>query len=193
MKKKGLTLNALIGIILGIIVLITLIAITYKLIPSSQKEICKNELYWDNLKSELKHIEGGKEVSFFFRNGKEDCRLVSFDFSDLTFLPVAPSSIPSTQLPLRSVNPDPQIAQKQKPALCLCKIKIMECPKDPNSFCQVCEVRDIIKDCYFFKEITEFNVNGNIAQFNTGLHKTINNLFIRLGKKDKTLLINYDS
>lgn len=105
MKKKAMTW-ALIGTILGVLVLIGLVAITIRLLPSFSKD-CTNKAYWETIKVGLKDVEDGKTSTVFFKNG--NCYLVSFGSSQRNEI-----SMPN------GVSP-------QSTALCLCNIDSSDC------------------------------------------------------------------
>lgn len=153
MKKRGMS-GALIGTILGIIVLFILIGITIKLLPSSNSNDCTNKVYWNLFKEKLKDADNGKVSSTFFKNG--DCYLVSFSSSDLSSQPSA-----------GKIKPPLQIIEKGWPAICLCKINGQDC-----------FVTNYWKDCYIFEKrdgINDFQMSG---QYNTGDDATKNTKYI---------------
>ena len=147
MNKKGITLAALLGTIIGILFLIVLLPLTFKMIrigTTTETNKCPNGYYWEAIKENLKLLDT-KDMPFvsFFPTGENYCHLASFD-----------SNSAKIQTPA-------EVTQKNKAAICLCTtISSDQCEK--------------LKDCYYFKTIStirsvklDSNLQKTYEQLNT--------------------------
>lgn len=145
MKKKGITLVALLGIIIGIIFVIVLLSFTFKIIRIGATDTkCLNEYYWESIKENLKLLDA-QDMSFtsFFPTGKNYCHLASFDFNYVT------------------IQTPGEVAQKNQAAICLCKKISDKCElSDCYYFKTINAINSVKLDSNLQKTYEQLNTNN---------------------------------
>jgi len=144
MKKKGfITLKALMGIIIGIMIVLLLVGLTIKLLPFQNKNLCPNNVYWDEIEKALEELdEEGTIKDVFFSN--EGCYLVGF----------------SKKLGEKIIAPKEY--EENSVAFCLCNIKEDLCKSQGNcyTFKSVNEILDMD-----IKENNQYNTKNYKYQY----------------------------